>query len=264
MNPLKKKFSHKIEKGIPEEPRRDATDSSELQKILSQWSPLALIGKITPEVIHDINNLLTGILGYSELLSMKTLEDEGLKKGLNTISFSAEKCKVLLGRILSLSRPEGSARFGDVNEWLEETLDLRRCALRHQQIEVVKEFSAPLPVISADGTCLQKALLSLIFVAEEALAGQDGERKIILRTAFEAQNQTISIKFIANGVGMDFARLARLLRTWTEAETMEQEKYFGVQEAKQWIEKTGGTLALETDQNQGPVFIIRLPVKGKG
>ena len=67
-----------------------------------------MIGKITPEVIHDINNHLTGILGYAELLSMKKIEDESIKNGLKNISFSAEKCKNLLANILSLSRQESS------------------------------------------------------------------------------------------------------------------------------------------------------------
>jgi signal transduction histidine kinase len=263
MNPLRND-SGKREKDSTEDSRKALSDPLELEKIIEQWGPLALIGKITPEVIHDINNLLTGILGYSELLAMKTTEDEGLKKGLNTISFSAEKCKVLLGRILSLSRPEGAVRFGDVNEWLEETLDLRRCALRHQQIEVVKEFSTPLPVISADGICLQKAVLYLIFIAEEALTGRAEGRKILLKTVFEPQNQTISIELSANAGSMDFIDLSSLHQNRFEAEIREKEKLYGIMEAKHWIEKMGGTLNLETDRSEGPFFSIRLPVKGKG
>ena len=68
-----------------------------------------MIGKITPEVIHDINNHLTGILGYAELLSMKKIEDESIKKGLKNISFSAEKCKDIAGQYLVLV-PSGIIR----------------------------------------------------------------------------------------------------------------------------------------------------------
>jgi K+-sensing histidine kinase KdpD len=150
-----------------------------------------------------------------------------------------------------------------VNEWIEEALELRRCALRHQQIEVIKDYSSPLPLVSVDGVHLQKALLNLIFKAEEALALREEGRRLVLKTGFEPRNQTVSITMAANGVGMDFIRLAGPLDVWSEVESTELENHFVLREAKQWIEIMGGALTLETDLAEGPVFIIRLPVKGQ-
>ncbi len=157
------------------------SDPSQFQKSFDRLSALAMIGRITPEVIHDINNHLTGILGYAELLSMKKIEDESIKNGLKNITFSAEKCKVLLANLLSLSRQESAfVRFGDVNEIIEKTIDLRRCALRHQQIEVVMDLRNKIPTIAVDVVKLQKIFLNLMFKAEEALEQRVEGRKIVI------------------------------------------------------------------------------------
>ncbi len=59
--------------------------------------------------------------------------------------------------------------LGDVKEIIEKTIELRRCALRHQQIELALDLGNKIPALVVDGIKLQKALLNLIFKAEEAL-----------------------------------------------------------------------------------------------
>jgi K+-sensing histidine kinase KdpD len=240
-------------------------DLSRFQEIFSQLSTTAMIGKIIPEVIHDINNYLTGILGYAELLSMKKIEDESIKNGLKNITFSAEQCKDLLANILSLSRQETSTvHLGDVNEVIEKTIELRKCALRHQEIEVVRALETKIPVVSVDGNKLQKALFYLIFKAEEILAHRPEGRKLFFKTHFDSPNQTISITIRANGFGMSPDCLAHFFEWYPAAESEDPGTAIGLKEAKQWIDDLGGTVQLDSVEGEGPSFVIHLPVKGKG
>ncbi len=100
MSPIKRTAFDAGKHRTQGEPFPVYSDPFHFKKCFDRLSALAMIGKITPEVIHDINNYLTGILGYAELLSMKKIEDESIKNGLKTISFSAEKCKNLLSNII--------------------------------------------------------------------------------------------------------------------------------------------------------------------
>ena len=239
-------------------------DHAQFQKYYHQISALAMVGKITPEVIHDINNYLTGILGYSELLSMKKIEDESIKNGLKNISFSAEKCKVLLANLLSLSRSETSAvHLGDVNEIIEKTIDLRRCALRHQQIEIVRDLKPKIPAVSVNVIELQKAVMHLIFIAEEALEHRNEGKKIFFKTHFDSQNHNVIMTISANGWGVSPERFSHIYQLFSTAESVGPGTGIWLKEAQQWIGDLGGTVTVEPVKGEGPCFIIRLPVKGK-
>jgi two-component system, NtrC family, sensor kinase len=264
MNPLKKKAFNQENSEIHKETDPVFSDPSHFKKYFDRLNALAMIGWITPEVIHDINNHLTGILGYAELLSMKKIEDESIKNGLKNITFSAEKCKNLLANVLSLSRQESAAvHFGDVNEIIEKTIDLRRCALRHQQIEMVRDLRNKIPGIAVDAVKLQKVFLNLIFKAEEALEQRADGRKIVFKTNFDSLNHTVVITISANGFGMSPDRLAPIFELFPADESTEWENGIAIKEAMHWISQLGGTLKIEPIKGEGPVFEILLPVKGK-
>ncbi|MHB8842651.1 MAG: sensor histidine kinase [Candidatus Aquicultor sp.] len=264
MNPVKKKTFDHGKTEIPRETDSVYSDPSHFKKYFDRLNALAMIGWITPEVIHDINNHLTGILGYAELLSMKKIEDESIKNGLKNITFSAEKCKVLLANVLSLSRQESVAvHFGDVNEIIEKTIDLRRCALRHQQIEVVRDLRNKIPAIAVDAVKLQKVFLKLILKVEEALEQRAEKRKVVFKTNFDSLNHTVVITISANGFGMPPDHLMPIFELFPADESMESEKGIAIKEAMHWISELGGTLKIEPIKGEGPVFEILLPVKGK-
>jgi two-component system, NtrC family, sensor kinase len=264
MNPVKKKAVDQEKNGTQREPDPVYSDPPHFQKYFEQFCALAMIGKITPEVIHDINNHLTGILGYAELLSMKKIEDESIMKGLKNISFSAEKCKILLANVLSLSRQESSRiHFGDVNEIIEKAIDLRRCALRHQQIEVIKEFKNKIPTVAVDVVKLQKAILNLMFEAEKALEHRPEGRKIVFKTNIDSLNHTVVITISANGSGMSPDPLARIFELFPAAESIDPENGIALKETIRWINEIGGTLKIEPEKGEGPVFVVLLPVEGK-
>jgi two-component system, NtrC family, sensor kinase len=264
MNQIKNKPLDRVTGRTQEEADSVYSDPAGFEKNFERLSGLAMIGKITPEVIHDINNYLTGILGYAELLSMKKIEDESIKKGLNNISVSAEKCRELLTNILSLSRQESSlVHFGDVNEIIEKTIALRRCALRHQQIELVMELGDKIPTMAADGINLQKALLNLMFKAEEALEQKSGGRKMVIKTFFDSLKHFVVIILNANEFGIPPDRLTHILEFFPAEKPLEPETEFEIKEAGRWINEIEGSLRIETKKGEGPVFVILLPVKGR-
>jgi|GEM_PF-4723478 len=231
------------------------------ERVLSKLCGPLLVGKLTPEVVHDINNLLTGILGYAELLNMKPIQDEGVKKGLETISFSAEKCKVLLGRMAALAREESPpVPLGDLHAALEEALELRRCAFRHQQIEVVKDPASNLPPLTLDGLRLQKILLWLFLAAEEALGGREEGRRITIQSRFEPEKGCVSILLIANGFGVNLSAWRRLLTPEGPLTAEDLDGPFWLRQVGLWVEELGGTVELRMEEGEGPIFDLCFPV----
>ena len=256
MDPMKPKICDSEKTGTPDE-------APLLEQWLNRIEPLIMVGKITPEVIHDINNQLTGILGYAELLSMKKIEDESIKNGLKNIYISAEKCKELLANLLSFSRQETSAvSLTDVNEAVKKTVELRTCAFRHRQIGIVKDLGTDIPVLPEDGIKLQKILMALIFIIEDSLENGPPGRKIIFKTAFSPKEQAIMIRISAEGLRHFPDRVLKFFASVQKIESLDPETGFGLHQARQLIETLGGGLEIASTEEEGSTFVIHLPVKG--
>ena len=221
-------------------------DHSDLEKEIHNQ---ILIGRITPEVIHDINNQLTGILGYAELLSMKKINDQSILNGLANITLSAERCKNLLANVLSLARQSSSLiNLTDLNGVIDKTIDLRSCAWRHQQIEISKELARGLSCISINMAALQKIILHLIFAAEAALEELPENRRLYLQTAMFSENQAlIAIRFNALKFSPD---------------PIDRKSGLDLNSIEYWIHQLGGEFKVESTGKQGIGFLILLPVKG--
>ena len=234
-----------------------------LEEWLNRIEPLIMIGRITPEVIHDINNQLTGILGYAELLSMKKIEDESIKNGLKNIYLSAEKCKEILANLLSFSRLETSAiSLTDVNEVVKKTVELRTCAFRHRQIGIVMDLGTDIPVLPADGLKLQKVFMALIFIVEDSLEEGPPGKRIIFKTAVSPEEQAIIVRISADGLRRFPDRVLNFSASGQEAESQDPETGFGLNRACRLVKALGGALEIASAEEEGATFVIRLPVKG--
>jgi signal transduction histidine kinase len=231
-------------------------------KHLSRFNELIMIGRLTPEVVHDINNYLTGILGYAELLSMKKIEDDSIRNGLKNIYLSADKCKDLLSNLIALSRPESSmTRLEDLNEVIEKTIILRNCALRHRQITVIKELGDNIPAVPLQGNKLEKTLLSLVFYAEEALEEREKDKKLVFKTLFQSPEEVIILITFQSSEKI-FTVLSSLLESEATVGSKDFPLTFELNEIKQWLRELGASLELKKEGEEGLTLLIRLPLKG--
>jgi C4-dicarboxylate-specific signal transduction histidine kinase len=263
MTSSKGKTESTIMTDAPEDPEAKGTYSDSLKRQLSAHKDLILIGKLTPEVVHDINNYLTGILGYAELLSMKPIQDEGVKRGLKNITLSAEKCRELLSHLSGLIRQERSlASQGNINEAVEKAVLLRQCALRHKQITLEKSLGDNLTVNSGFGVNLEKALLALIFYIEDVLEKKEKDRKITIETGSKGFDRII-IRLHVFAEEEAFSALLKHMMEEKDAVPEDCLLGVGLLEALDWIKTLGGTLETERMAEGGFSFLIHLPTKSE-
>lgn len=261
MTSTKDKAGHSVRKRLPDEGDFTAFDPVLLKKHQLQFNELIMIGRLTPEVVHDINNYLTGILGYTELLLMKKAEDETIKNGLKNIYFSAEKCKELLSGLISLSRQESSMiRLGSLNEVIEKMIILRSCALRHKQIRVVKELGDNIPAVPLQGNKLEKVLLSLIFYAEEVLESREKQRKLLFKTVLQSPEEAI-ITLAFKGSKKIVTVISNLFAAEQKISIQDLRIGFDLKEIKQWLRELGASLDLKKEGEERLTLLIHLPLK---
>ena len=231
-------------------------EEEELQKLAFQ----AMVGRITPEVVHDINNQLTGILGYAELLMMKKIDDPGIRNGLKNILLAAEKSKGLLDNLLVLAHGETSlTTLNNVNLLLGKTIELRSCALRHRQIEYSLKLDKTVPSILLDGALFHKTVLALIMKAEEMLEPFEYGKTLILETLFNPRCREVIINIRDNNTGISADHFVTLCELKGEELSADLAIRLGLIDACRWIKSLGGSIDIECLKERGTTLSIHFP-----
>ena len=189
---------------------RDITEQKLLREELIQSEKLAAIGKLISGIIHEINNPLTGIIGFSELLVKET---KGLnktqKKELEMISSEAKRIEKIVSNLLSFARKHKSQKEPVIiNDVLERVLEIREYELKISNINVKKKLKKPLPNVKANVQQIQQVFLNIINNAEYAMFETHKKGNLTIRT-YKKSNM-VCIEFINDGKSIPKKDLAQI------------------------------------------------------
>ncbi|UCE17868.1 MAG: PAS domain S-box protein [Gemmatimonadota bacterium] len=169
---------------------RDITERKQLQKQLLQSEKMFTLGQLISGVAHELNNPMTGILGFSQLLMTSQDLPRQAQQYLSKINREAERTRGILQNLLTFARQrKPEKRMVRLNEIVNRTLELRAYEMNVSTIEVVRKFDPKIPPLLADGHQLQQVFLNIIINAEQAvLPSHDGGR---LTTALHLSQHNI-------------------------------------------------------------------------
>jgi two-component system NtrC family sensor kinase len=237
---------------------KDITETKRLREQLYHADKLASIGLLVSGVAHEVNNPLTGILGYTEILNNMAL-DEGTRKYLGKIAAAAERCKSFVAGILSFSRQQThQRRLEDINEVIDKTLEIRAYWARTRNVQIKRHYGE-LPPALVDGQQMQQVMLNLLINAEQAIDG-GREGNIVITTSYDPGEGKINIKVADNGQGIPGKELNRIFDPFFTTKPPDTGTGLGLSIARGIIEEHRGTIDVESTEGQGTTFTIKIPV----
>ncbi|MDA3886262.1 MAG: PAS domain S-box protein [Candidatus Delongbacteria bacterium] len=172
-----------------------------LEDRLSQGEKMEALGRLAGGVAHDLNNVLTGIVAYPDLLMLKMDDDDPLRKKVMAIKKSGEKAASIVEDLLSLSR-RGVNKFAPVNvnkavKDVLESPEIEKLQIYHSKISIKFSEDKTTPSISGAEFQISKVLVNLLTNAAESIEN-DGE--IFISTKFESsKNRTLRFSNIPEG-----------------------------------------------------------------
>ncbi len=166
------------------ERKRQEQEKKVLQDQLFRASKMEAIGLMAGGVAHDLNNILTGITGYPELLLLQLSEESNLRQPIEEIKKSGERAAAVVADLLTVARGVASIKeVSSLNTLITEYLDSPEhrhlCSLR-PQIQCHQWFADDLPDISCSPVHIKKCIMNLVINAAEAI-GKSGD--ITLQTS---------------------------------------------------------------------------------
>jgi len=247
-----------IDKSRLLEETREAYDTlRHTQQQLLQSEKMAAVGQLISGVAHELNNPLTAILGYSQLLKSEESANTRSADYLEKLYKQAQRTHHIVQNLLSFARQHKPERSPiQVNQILEDTLSLREYDMKLNNIRVHRELDPKLPLIGGDRHQLQQVFLNILNNAVDAVAQNGHKPEIRLRTA--VADQKLIVEFEDNGPGVQNPH--RVFDPFYTTKPVGKGTGLGLSICYGIIKEHGGEIQVRNAEHGGAIFSIALPM----
>lgn len=224
-----------------------------------QAEKMATVGQLASSAAHELNNPLTSIMGYAQILLHKT---GGRQEEARMIFGEAERARRIVRNLLFVARPEAPERTRvNINEIVERTIELRSYELKLHNIEVRRELDDQLPETLGNPHQIQQLVLNLLVNAEQAIAENGGKPVIHVRTrSFSSAHLRIEISDSGPGVPPEIA--PRIFDPFFTTKPEGTGTGLGLAIVRSIAEQQGGKVWFENLPPGGAKFTAELPIVG--
>ncbi|MDB6032477.1 MAG: hypothetical protein JWM16_2815 [Verrucomicrobiales bacterium] len=227
------------------------------QAQLVQSEKLSAIGEFVAGVTHELNNPLTSVIGFAELLQ-QTPVDARSKRFLDLIVNGAQRCHKIVQSLLSFARQHKPERkLVDLHELVDSAVSILQYQMRTSNIEIETKFDKALPQVMADPHQIQQVFLNLINNARQAIEGFRSKGLIRIKT--EAKGNFAKVTFQDDGPGISAENLKKIFDPFFTTKEVGKGTGLGLSLSYGLIQEHGGSIQAESKAGEGASFIIELP-----
>ena len=239
---------------------RDVTEERLMQERLLQSEKMVSVGQLVSGVAHELNNPLTGIMGFSQLLLAREL-DERTESDVKTIYTEAERAAKIVQNLLSFARRRRADKEpANLNTLVERVLELRSYDLRMKSIELVLELDPKLPETMVDPDQIQQVFFNVIVNAEQAMLAANGEGGGTLTVRSWREEDMLRLSLQDDGPGMESETLRRIFDPFFTTKQAGEGTGLGLTLSYGIIDEHGGRIWAESQRGRGTTFTIELPI----
>ncbi len=239
----------------------DVTRERIIKRQMEQTERLSALGQIVAGVAHELNNPLTSVLGFGQLLLNGPLNDEA-RKDVERIVQQARRMSRIVQNLLTFARerePEWTA--ADLNAVIRQVIEMREHELSVGNIQVTLELAEDLPVMRADPYQLQQVFFNLVLNAEQAMREAHQGGRLTVRTSLSSDGEWVRAEVIDDGPGIPPQNLKRIFDPFFTTKEVGKGTGLGLSVCYGIVEEHGGRIWAESEYGKGATFIVELPAR---
>jgi signal transduction histidine kinase len=237
---------------------RDITERKQMEQRLILSDRLASIGELVSGVAHELNNPLTSIIGFSQLIRDGNAGND-IEEDLNIVYREAQRAAAIVKNLLTFARKHAPVKqAGQINNVINEVIKIRAYEQKVNNITVNMEFSENLPEIMLDYFQMQQVFMNIIVNAENAMLGAHGKGTLTIST--KCIDDIVKVEVSDDGPGIEKKNLDRIFTPFFTTKEIGKGTGLGLSICHGIVKEHGGNIYVESEPGKGCSFIIELPV----
>ncbi len=239
--------------------------SQELKKVqlhLMQSEKLASLGRLASGVAHEINSPLTGILTFSHLLMRKLKGHPELQRELELIVKETSRVSTIVRGLLDFAREsKPQKRPCNVNELILHTFSLVQHQSIFHDIRIQKNLDPLIPMVLLDSNQIQQVFMNILLNAADAMPAGG---TLTVTSQLVPGDSFLHIRFADTGCGIREQDLNRIFDPFFTTKAEKKGTGLGLAVSYGIIDRHNGKIEVQSEEGQGTVFTIKLPLEGPG
>lgn len=254
---------------LVEQARQEVEENRRLQQQLIHSQKMEAIGRLSAGVAHDFNNILSVIIGYSNLVLGQYQEDPELRLSVSNIKEAGERAAALTKQLLAFSRKQVlETRVTNLNRVVSDVEKMLR-RLAGEDIELVTRLADPLPNVEVDPGQMGQVIINLAVNARDAMP--DGGRITITTEELHCStpgldsHEGVAPGFYAlltvadTGTGVSEEVKARIFEPYYTTKELGKGTGLGLSMVYGIVDQSQGFIFLDSNSGSGAKFSIYLP-----
>jgi PAS domain S-box-containing protein len=237
---------------------RDTTERKRQSEQLMITDRLASIGELASGAAHELNNPLTSVVGFSQLLMERDVPDD-IREDVSIIYSQAQRAAEVVKNLLVFARKHIPMKQpNQINRIIEDVLSLRAYEHKLNNIEVKRGLAPDLPEIMADYFQMQQVFVNIIINAEYFMKEKHNGGTLTVTT--KRQNDTVVVSIADDGPGIPEGCLGQIFNPFFTTKEVGKGTGLGLSICHGIVTEHGGKIYAESEPGAGATFVIELPI----
>jgi len=239
----------------------DITEQRKQRERLMMTDRLASIGELASGAAHELNNPLTSIIGFSQLLMEKEVPDD-IREDLKLINSEAQRAAIVTNNLLAFARKHAPMKqLNQINNIIEDVLELRAREHKVNHIDVERYLARNLPEIMVDYFQMQQVFMNTIINAEYFMTKAHNRGTLTITT--QKENSTVRISFADDGPGIPPENLGRVFDPFFTTKEAGKGTGLGLSICHGIVTEHGGQIYVRSQLGKGTTIFVDLPIKNR-
>jgi len=226
---------------------------------LVQAAKLAAVGEMAAGIAHELNNPLTSVTGFAELVMDEMAEDSPSREDMDLVLRESRRARDVVRRLLDFARQSDSAHANaSLNRVVEDVITLSRHLIHANGVELSLSLQDDLPWVLMDENQMKQVLLNLVHNALQAMP-DGGQMEITTAEAKKVGRAGITVTVKDNGVGISSEDQTRIFEPFFTTKNDRGGTGLGLSVTYGIVSEHGGEIELISEPGKGALFKVWLP-----
>jgi signal transduction histidine kinase len=218
---------------------------------------LASIGELASGMAHELNNPLTAVIGFADLILEEDIP-ESIREDLGSLCNEAKRMADVVKNMLTFARKHPAIKTQlNINDVVSKVMEIRSYELKLNRIQVISQLSEHLPLIQGDFFQLQQVVLNIVINAEYFM--RETHKESILEIISEKTETGIRLSISDNGPGITKENLSHIFDPFFTTKPVGKGTGLGLSICYGIIQEHNGKIYVESELDKGTSFVIELP-----